>query len=81
MNRDESQEHPMNRQLDATPSIVIHGTAATVFGAVGLPVPADAPMGLAEAMAVARLDQPRSRWPELRRPSRFGLRWSAAGGR
>ena len=67
----------MNRPSDPTPSIVIHGTSATVFGAVGLPVPADAPMGLAEAMAVARLTEPRSRRLDLRRSTRLGLRWAA----
>ena len=39
----------------ATPAgtLVLHGAQATLFGAVGTPVPADARMGIAEAAALA----------------------------
>jgi hypothetical protein len=63
--------------------LVIHGQYATLFGAVGIPVPADACMGLAEAAAARERPEAVDRRTHVEAPasrtSRFRL--AAAPGR
>jgi hypothetical protein len=47
----------MSQPIDTRPTatLVVHGNSATVFAAVGEPVPPDARMGLAEQLARANM--------------------------
>jgi hypothetical protein len=62
-----------------TATLVVHGSGATVFGAVGEPVPSNAQMGLAEQRA--RLDLAQSGRASRAPATTPVLRWSPAGAR